>query len=1307
VSFNDGERITVVPDDSGQFSVDVSALPDGEVTATLFVTDAAGNEATAAADFVLDTTPDEPEDPTPGYTEYEAESAELDGPVVVSASEDDRNASGDGFVDFDGSGDQTISWAVNAVEAGVYEIGFRYALSATKADRPLALTVNGTSLGSLAFAGQSNAAENDWYYQTTTVALNAGANNIAITAPDANGPNIDLLQVADEPIGGSAPGDPDADIALQSNDAGYYADRIHFNYLENNSASNPDRDYKESGSVVVSNTGTAELSILKADLSGPFELADPTIFEDLTLAAGESVTVDILFDRDAYTPPSTDAGDGVFKGTLQLTTNDADTPIAEMHLAGFWQARDEGGWEPNVNEVWEVFGFGNVIEGLPTVQAGENSVLNDHDLYRPVNDDEVLSRYWKIADGFDSAKITQLAAFHGSGAAYLGIHNPDNKGQVVQLTNHAGDNNQSLLPIENDGQFATATFDNGTIPDGWKGNDLFSIIVQGLSTDPSLNPTGGGDVPEDAEGIERGYTVRMFQALDANGNAIPNTYLGIMDYTGINYDYNDNMFVIEGIEPASLFEPVAAGDLSIENLDGVPSDDRLVMSRIENPANDSQEVHDEATFTISNNGSADFTITSLEIADPSLFEIVGDTTNLVVPAGGSLDVTVRFIAEDTNDGSLYESALMVHANNSETPQAVVQLAGIAQGQSENGQEPTVQEIVDAFGFSTDVAQAQMNQGGLVEANGDEIIAPYFQRADSSAPIKITQLAAYHTQGDIARLFVHDVDSRDLNEILAHDELDGQTLLPRTLDDGDLLTTTTLDRDAPFGFFAEISDRQGYISWSDPDANLYEDSVDAIGNPGTNLNWNENDGHLIRVYVAKDGAGNVIPDTYIVIQDYAGVNYDYNDNIFLVENVQTYDPSGTEDADGNGRVDLYDDNDGDGAPNFLDTQDGTTEQQPHNDAQQPWLVDQDGLSLGAALYDEGGQGIAYHDSSEAQLGSDFRGEGVDILGAGDAVGWVTDGEWLEYTLDITQAGTYDLSFLTALGNQDGGRSITAAFTQDNETYITTSPIVTEYSGSWDAYTDSDAIQVDLNAGEQVLRLTFNGGSQNLASFELALEPDNASGQLPFNTDHTPWQVGDTLTLDAVLFDEGGQDIAYSDTEAAQLGSDYRQEGVDILNEGTAIGWIRDEEWVEYTLDVEEAGTYDLSFLVATPNAGRSITASVEQDGSFYEDSGPVAVPSSGDWNDFVTTQTLELDLQAGEQTLRLSFNGGSMNLQSFTLDREAAFSAMSATDDSEPAEVITDQETALDTSSSETSTPMELPALLLGVADTEDASLLTA
>ncbi|MGP8290778.1 carbohydrate-binding protein [Vreelandella zhanjiangensis] len=1297
-------------------------------------------------------------DTSPDVTQYEAESATLDGPVVVLSSNDDRNASGDGFVDFDGTGDQTITWTIDVSEAGSYDIGFRYALGAAKADRPLGLTINGVDLGQLNFEGQSNAAEDNWFFQNTLVTLQAGSNTITLTAPNAVGPNIDLLQVPNAPTDNFVPvyadvsdgsrielesgdsartineltadfyftvdadglyrldlaanaggddgqgltltlngqavkvlaypgvgeageegayvelkagveynlravstadgaddldyldvtpvaGNANADIAVQSGDAAYFSDRLHFSYLENNSASNPNRDFKESATVTISNTGSEVLEILDADIEGPFVLEDPSVFEGLTLAAGESLEVTVLFDRASYTAPTNDAGDGVFEGRIRLVTNDADSPVAEIHMAGFWQARDEGGWEPNVNEVWEVFGFGNRIDGLTTVGGGENSVLNDFDLYRPVNDDEVMSRYWALADGAGEAKITQLAAYHGDGGATLGIHNPGNKNQDIIFSNHAGDNNQSLLPVKSNGQFATASFSLADIPGSWAGQGVFGIEVANLSTDPSLNPQGGGTPPADAEGIERGYTVRMFRALDANGNVIPNTYLGIMDYTGINYDYNDNMFLIEGVTP------VTGGELTVINNDGVPSNDRLVMSRIENPANAAQMVHDEVTITLRNDGFENLDIDSIEVSDTTLFELTQAFSAVTLEPGEAIDVTVRFIANDPNDASLYEASLIINSSDADEGEKVIQLAGLAQNQSESGQEPLVQEIINAFGYTTNVAEGQMNKGGLVEANGDEILAPYFQRAEGSSPIKITQLAAYHTQGDVARLFIHDVDSRNRDEILAHDEADGQTLLPRTLNNGNQLTTTTLDRDAPFGFFAEISGRQGYISWSDPDANLYEDTVDAIGNPGTNLNWDANDGHLIRVYIAKDAAGNVIPDTYIVIQDYAGVNYDYNDNIFLVENVTPYDPTGAEDADGNGRVDLYDDDNNDGVPNFLDNPEPTG-QTAFNASETAWVVGSEGLTLEAKLYDNGGQGVAYNDTTPGHQGAPFRSnEAVDISIGTEALGYIADGEWVEYTLNVETAGTYTLSFSTSATS--GGKTITAAFEQDGAFYTPSQVQNLPNTGSFTSFQTVGPLTFNLEEGEQVLRLTFNGGQLDLASFNLDFVAPEGDGQSAYNDTQTAWEVGaDGLTLEARFYDNGGQGVAYNDSDAAHQGSSFRSdEAVDISTPSQAIGFIENGEWVEYTINVAEDGVYDLGFLTSmasTNSAARSITASFAKGDTPYVTASPVGVSPTGSWTTFTPTATTQVALEAGEQVLRLTFNGGSMDLASFNL-----------------------------------------------------------
>jgi hypothetical protein len=576
---------------------------------------------------------------------------------------------------------------------------------------------------------------------------------------------------------------------------------------------------------------------------------------------------------------------------------------------------------------------------------------------------------------------------------------------------------------------------------------------------------------------------------------------------------------------------------------------------------------------------------------------------------------------------------------------------LAQNQSESGQEPLVQEIINAFGYTTNVAEGQMNQGGLVEANGDEILSPYFQRADGSSPIKITQLAAYHTQGDVARLFVHDVDSRNLDEILAHDEADGQTLLPRTLNDGDLLTTTTLDRDAPFGFFAEISGRQGYISWSDPDANLYEDTIDEIGSPGTNLNWDENDGHLIRVYIAKDAAGNVIPDTYIVIQDYAGVNYDYNDNIFLVENVTTYDPTGAEDADGNGRVDLYDDDNNDGVPNFLDNPE-PVDQIAFNAGETAWAVGSDGLTLEAKLYDNGGQGVAYNDTTDAHQGAAFRAdEAVDISNGTEALGYIADGEWVEYTLNVETAGTYTLSFSTSATTD--GKTITAAFEQGGGFYTPAQVQNLPNTGSFTSFQTVGPLTFELEEGEQVLRLTFNGGQLDLASFTLDFEAPVNDGQSAFNDTETPWEVGtEGLNLEARFYDTGGQDVAYNDTTTAHQGDAFRSdEAVDISSPSQAIGFIEDGEWVEYTINVAEDGVYDLDFLtsMASSNpAARSITASFAKGDTPYVTASQVGVSPTGSWTSFTQTDTTQVALEAGEQVLRLTFNGGPMDLASFNL-----------------------------------------------------------
>ncbi|MFN2411100.1 MAG: carbohydrate-binding protein, partial [Halomonas sp.] len=97
--------------------------------------------------------------------------------------------------------------------------------------------------------------------------------------------------------------------------------------------------------------------------------------------------------------------------------------------------------------------------------------------------------------------------------------------------------------------------------------------------------------------------------------------------------------------------------------------------------------------------------------------------------------------------------------------------------------------------------------------------------------------------------------------------------------------------------------------------------------------------------------------------------------------------------------------------------------------------------------------------------------------------------------------------------------------------------------------------------------------------------------------------------------------------------------------------------EYTINVEQAGSHTLSFVTSNPNNGRSITASVEQDGVTY-DQASSTVPNSGAWGTYVDGPSVTLDLEEGVQVLRLTFNGGSQDLASFQLSRDADINAAS-------------------------------------------------
>ncbi|ACL17935.1 carbohydrate-binding protein [Methanosphaerula palustris] len=146
--------------------------------------------------------------------------------------------------------------------------------------------------------------------------------------------------------------------------------------------------------------------------------------------------------------------------------------------------------------------------------------------------------------------------------------------------------------------------------------------------------------------------------------------------------------------------------------------------------------------------------------------------------------------------------------------------------------------------------------------------------------------------------------------------------------------------------------------------------------------------------------------------------------------------------------------------------------------------------------------------------------------------------------------------------------------------------------------------------------------------------------PYNGSHQVPGV-----LQAEDYDLGGEGIAYHDTTTGNAGGAYRSDDVDIETAGgiTDIGWIRDGEWLEYTLNVASSGSYTATFRTATWSNGKAIT--IQVDG---QEVGTVQVPNTGGSEQYTSVSTT-LPLTAGLRHLNLSFVGDGLNLDqvSFT------------------------------------------------------------
>jgi len=135
-----------------------------------------------------------------------------------------------------------------------------------------------------------------------------------------------------------------------------------------------------------------------------------------------------------------------------------------------------------------------------------------------------------------------------------------------------------------------------------------------------------------------------------------------------------------------------------------------------------------------------------------------------------------------------------------------------------------------------------------------------------------------------------------------------------------------------------------------------------------------------------------------------------------------------------------------------------------------------------------------------------------------------------------------------------------------------------------------------------------------------------------------------TVQAENFDNGGQNVAYYDTTTGNSGGAYRTTDVDIeatsdTGGGYNVGWIANGEWLEYTVNVAQSGTYNIEVRVASINSGR--TFRIEFNG--VDKTGTLTVPNTGGWQNWQTITKTGVSLSAGQQIMRIYSMGDGFNI----------------------------------------------------------------
>jgi len=256
-----------------------------------------------------------------------------------------------------------------------------------------------------------------------------------------------------------------------------------------------------------------------------------------------------------------------------------------------------------------------------------------------------------------------------------------------------------------------------------------------------------------------------------------------------------------------------------------------------------------------------------------------------------------------------------------------------------------------------------------------------------------------------------------------------------------------------------------------------------------------------------------------------------------------------------------------------------------------------------------------DTTSGNQGGALHNDDVDIEvttdnDGGFNVGWITQGERLDYQLDLL-SGNYNLTSRVASAVSSGSYSAYL----DGE-LIGTDTVTN--TGGWQIFDTHLIGNINVNTGSHTLAIEVLSGDFNLNWFELSA----------VNSDLVIQAEDYQRAFDSTVGNTGGE-YRFEDDVDIEISSD--------IDGGYNIGWTDSGEWLEYDISVAD-GNYNLISRVAS-----------ELDTGHYSiliDDVLVSthsVNNTDDWQVFESQNLGEVNLASGSHTLRINIEQGDFNL----------------------------------------------------------------